>query len=146
MEVVRTRAELRAALALASRPVGFVPTMGWLHAGHTSLMEQARSRDATVVVSIFVNPRQFGEAADFTKYPRNEARDLAIAEAEGVDLVFAPDASEIYPPGFDTVVSVGSVAQPLVGATPATLLINPVARSRRRMRSKVPLAIGLSPM
>ncbi len=79
-------------------------------------MRQARSADATTVVTIFVNPRQFTVAADYTKYPRNEARDLAIAEAEGVDLVFAPDASEIYPPGFDTVVSVGSVAQPLEGA------------------------------
>ena len=67
-------------------------------------------------MTIFVNPRQFNVAADYTKYPRNEARDLAIAEAEGVDLVFAPDASEVYPPGFDTVVSVGAVAQPLEGA------------------------------
>jgi pantoate--beta-alanine ligase len=67
-------------------------------------------------VTIFVNPRQFTVADDYTKYPRNEARDLAIAEAEGVDIVFAPDASEIYPPGFDTVVSVGAVARPLEGA------------------------------
>ena len=90
--------------------------MGWLHEGHRALMRQARSADATTVVTIFVNPRQFNVAADYTKYPRNEARDLAIAEAEGVDLVFAPDASEVYPPGFDTVVSVGAVAQPLEGA------------------------------
>ena len=116
MEVVRTRAELRAALAVAPRPVGFVPTMGWLHAGHTSLMEQARSRDATVVVSIFVNPRQFGEAADFTKYPRNEARDLSICEAAGVDVVFAPPVDEVYVPGFDTTVTVGAIAVPLEGA------------------------------
>ncbi len=116
MEVVRTRAELRAALAAAPRPVGFVPTMGWLHAGHTSLMEQARSRDATVVVSIFVNPRQFGEAADFTKYPRNEARDLSICEAAGVDIVFAPPVDEVYVPGFDTTVTVGAIAVPLEGA------------------------------
>jgi pantoate--beta-alanine ligase len=116
VEVVRTRAELRAALAAAPRPVGFVPTMGWLHAGHTSLMEQARSRDATVVVSIFVNPRQFGEAADFTKYPRNETRDLAICEAAGVDLVFAPPVDEVYVPGFDTTVTVGAIAGPLEGA------------------------------
>ena len=116
MEVVRTRAELRAALAAAPRPVGFVPTMGWLHAGHTSLMEQARSRDATVVVSIFVNPRQFGDAADFTKYPRNEARDLSICEAAGVDVVFAPPVDEVYVPGFDTTVTVGAIAVPLEGA------------------------------
>ena len=90
--------------------------MGWLHEGHRALMRQARAADATTVVTIFVNPRQFTVADDYTKYPRNEARDLAIAEAEGVDIVFAPDASEIYPPGFDTVVSVGAVAQPLEGA------------------------------
>ncbi|OGO55417.1 MAG: pantoate--beta-alanine ligase [Chloroflexi bacterium RBG_16_72_14] len=116
MKVVRTRAELRAALAAARRPVGLVPTMGWLHAGHLSLVERARAESATVVVSIFVNPRQFGQAADFTKYPRNEARDLAMCEAAGVDLVFAPTVDEVYPPGFDTVVSVGAVAGPLEGA------------------------------
>src|SRR6187401_388014 len=90
--------------------------MGWLHEGHRALMRQARAVDATTVVTIFVNPRQFTVADDYTKYPRNEERDLAIAEAEGVDIVFAPDASEIYPPGFDTVVSVGAVASPLEGA------------------------------
>jgi len=90
--------------------------MGWLHEGHRALMRQARAADATTVVTIFVNPRQFTVADDYTKYPRNEARDQAIAEAEGVDIVFAPDASEIYPPGFDTVVSVGAVAGPLEGA------------------------------
>src|SRR4051812_46738842 len=114
--VVRTRADLRAALADAPRPVGLVPTMGWLHAGHVSLVERARADSATVVASIFVNPRQFGQREDFSKYPRNEARDLATFEAAGVDIVFAPDAPEIYPPGFDTVVSVGAVAQPLEGA------------------------------
>ena len=116
MQVVRTRAELREALAVAPRPVGFVPTMGWLHAGHTSLVERARAESATVVVSIFVNPRQFGEAADFTRYPRNEARDLANCDAAGVDLVFAPGVDEVYPPGSDTTVSVGAIAQPLEGA------------------------------
>ena len=115
-EVVRTRAALRDALAGAERPVGLVPTMGWLHDGHRALMRQARAADATTVVTIFVNPRQFNVADDFTKYPRNEARDLAICESEGVDLVFAPEPSEIYPPGFDTVVSVGAVARPLEGA------------------------------
>jgi pantoate--beta-alanine ligase len=115
-EVVRTREALRAALADAARPVGVVPTMGWLHEGHRALMRQARAADATTVVTIFVNPRQFTVADDYTKYPRNEARDVAIAEAEGVDIVFAPDASEVYPPGFDTVVSVGAVAGPLEGA------------------------------
>jgi pantoate--beta-alanine ligase len=114
--IVRTRAELRAALDRVARPVGVVPTMGWLHDGHRALMRQARATDATTVVTIFVNPRQFSVADDFMQYPRNEARDLAICEAEGVDLVFAPPASEVYPPGFDTVVTVGAVAQPLEGA------------------------------
>jgi pantoate--beta-alanine ligase len=114
--VVRTRAELREALADASRPLGLVPTMGWLHAGHRSLMQRARAADATTIATIFVNPRQFNEAADFQQYPRNEARDLAICEEEGVDLVFAPGVEEVYPRGFDTVVSVGAVARPLEGA------------------------------
>ena len=90
--------------------------MGWLHEGHRALMQRARSENATSVVSIFVNPRQFNEAADYTKYPRNEARDLEICETEGVDLVFAPSVDEVYPPGFDTKVVVGAVAKPLEGA------------------------------
>ena len=114
--VVRTRAALREALAAAPRPVGLVPTMGWLHEGHRALMRGARAESATVVVSIFVNPRQFNVASDFTRYPRNEAKDLAMCEAEGVDLVFAPEVEEIYPPGFATTVSVGAVAIPLEGA------------------------------
>jgi pantoate--beta-alanine ligase len=79
-------------------------------------MQRARADDATTIATIFVNPRQFNEAADFQRYPRNEARDLAICAEEGVDLVFAPDVAEVYPPGFDTVVSVGAVARPLEGA------------------------------
>jgi pantoate--beta-alanine ligase len=114
--VVRTRAELRDALADAPRSVGLVPTMGWLHDGHRALMRRARAESDTVVVSIFVNPRQFNVASDFTRYPRNEARDLAMCEAEGVDIVFAPEVEEIYPPGFATTVSVGAVAVPLEGA------------------------------
>ena len=90
--------------------------MGWLHDGHRALMRQARAANAMTIVTIFVNPRQFDVADDFTRYPRNEASDLAICEAEGVDLVFAPTASEIYPPGFDTIVSVGAVSRPLEGA------------------------------
>ena len=116
MQVVRTRADLRAVLASAPRPVGLVPTMGWLHAGHVSLVERARTESATVVMSIFVNPRQFGETRDFEQYPRNEAGDLAQAEAAGVDVVFAPSVEEVYPPGFDTLVSVGAIARPLEGA------------------------------
>jgi pantoate--beta-alanine ligase len=116
MQVVRTRAALRSLLASAPRPIGLVPTMGWLHAGHVSLVERARADSATVVMSIFVNPRQFGEARDFQQYPRDEARDFARAEAAGVDIVFAPSVDEVYPPGFDTVVSVGAISRPLEGA------------------------------
>jgi pantoate--beta-alanine ligase len=90
--------------------------MGWLHEGHRSLMARARADNATTIASIFVNPRQFNEAADYQRYPRNEARDLAICEEEGLDFVFAPDVEEIYPPGFDTTVRVGAVAGPLEGA------------------------------
>ena len=114
--VVRTRAELREALAEAPRPVGLVTTMGWLHEGHRALMRRARDENATTVATIFVNPRQFNEASDYTRYPRDEAHDIAICESEGVDIVFAPGVEEIYPPGFDTSVSVGAVSQPLEGA------------------------------
>jgi pantoate--beta-alanine ligase len=114
--VLRTRAELRHALAEEPRPIGLVPTMGWLHEGHRSLMRRAREADATSVATIFVNPRQFNEPADFTRYPRNEARDLAICEDERVDLIWAPPVDEVYVPGFDTSVSVGALAEVLEGA------------------------------
>ena len=90
--------------------------MGWLHEGHAALIRQARAENATVVVTIFVNPRQFNEAADYTQYPRDEARDVAFAGDHGADLIWAPPVDEVYPPGFDTTVSVGAVAQPLEGA------------------------------
>jgi len=115
-QVLRSRAELRAALAEVDRPLGLIPTMGWLHEGHRSLMQRARQDNPTTIATIFVNPRQFNEAADYQQYPRNEARDLAICADEGIDLVFAPDVDEVYPPGFDTAVSVGAVARPLEGA------------------------------
>ena len=90
--------------------------MGWLHDGHRELVGRARAENATTVVTIFVNPRQFNESADYTKYPRDEERDLAMLEEAAVDLVFAPGVEEVYPPGFDTTVSVGAVAEPLEGA------------------------------
>jgi len=90
--------------------------MGWLHDGHRALMARARAENATTVVTIFVNPRQFGDPADLARYPRNEARDLEVCQSEGVDLVFAPTVDEVYPPGFDTTVSLGAVARPLEGA------------------------------
>jgi pantoate--beta-alanine ligase len=116
MRVVRTRAELRDALSAAARPLGLVPTMGWLHEGHRSLMQRARADNPTTIATIFVNPRQFNEAADFQQYPRNETRDLEVCEEEGLDLVFAPPVEEVYPAGFDTLVTVGAVSRPLEGA------------------------------
>jgi pantoate--beta-alanine ligase len=116
VRVLRTREELQVALAAVPRPLGLVPTMGWLHDGHRSLMQRARAENATTIATIFVNPRQFNEAADYQRYPRNEARDRAICVEEGIDLIFAPDVEAVYPPGFDTTVSVGAIAQPLEGA------------------------------
>jgi pantoate--beta-alanine ligase len=79
-------------------------------------MQRARRDNPSTIATIFVNPRQFNEAADYQRYPRNEARDLAICADEGIDLVFAPDVDQVYPPGFDTTVSVGAIARPLEGA------------------------------
>lgn len=114
--VLRTRAELRAALTAAPRPIGLVPTMGWLHDGHRALIGRARSESATTVVTIFVNPKQFNDAADYGRYPRNEPRDVALCDDEGVDIVWAPPVDEVYIPGFDTTVTVGAVGQPLEGS------------------------------
>jgi pantoate--beta-alanine ligase len=99
MELLRTVAEVRSALARAPRPVGFVPTMGAFHAGHVSLFEAARRESSTVVVSLFVNPAQFGERKDLEHYPRDEARDAAMAADAGVDVLFAPGPKEMYPDG-----------------------------------------------
>ena len=107
MIVVHARDELRDALADRPRPFGLVPTMGWLHAGHRSLFRRARAENGTTIATIFVNPRQFNEAADYQRYPRNEARDLAICAEESVDIVFVPPVEAIYPPGFDTTVTLG---------------------------------------
>lgn len=118
MIVVRTVAHLRAALRdRRTGSIGLVPTMGALHEGHVSLLRAARADNDTLVLSIFVNPAQFDEQSDLAAYPRTEEADLAIAENAGVDVVFAPDVAEVYPPGFSTVVSVtGPVAGTLEGA------------------------------
>src|ERR1700754_2254196 len=108
--LVRTTAELRALLAAergAGRSVGLVPTMGYLHEGHLSLLRAARAECDVVVMSLFVNPTQFGPGEDLERYPRDEGRDLALAAAAGVDLVFAPSVAEMYPDGFETRVEVG---------------------------------------
>ena len=115
-DVVRTRADLRDALAKCRRPVGLVPTMGALHKGHASLIRRAHADDATVLVTIFVNPRQFNENSDFDAYPRDESADLRLCGAAGADLVFIPPVNEIYPAGFQTSGKVGALTKPLEGA------------------------------
>ena len=116
MQVVRGREELRSALDALPRPLGLVPTMGWLHAGHTSLIERARDECRAVAVSIFVNPRQFDDPADLERYPRGEVRDLALCAEAGADVVWVPGVDDVYPPGFDTSVTVERLALPLEGA------------------------------
>ena len=113
---MRTRAELREALAAAARPIGLVPTMGALHDGHASLIRRARDDNATVLVTIFVNPSQFNEASDFRKYPRDEAADRRLADSAGADLIWIPSVAAVYPEGFQTTVSVGALTEPLEGA------------------------------
>lgn len=116
MRVEKTIASLRDARRTLSGPIGLVPTMGYLHDGHLSLVRAAREQNAGVVASIFVNPTQFGPNEDFTTYPRDLPRDLALLESAGVDLVFAPEVEELYPAGFSTFVDVGPVAERLEGA------------------------------
>ena len=116
MQIARTVAEFRALRAAQPGPLGLVPTMGYLHEGHQSVIRAARAANATVALSLFVNPTQFGPNEDFTRYPRDEARDLAICEAEGVDLLLMPSVEEMYPAGASTTVSVGPLSTVLEGA------------------------------
>ena len=111
MKVVRTKAELREALAgprREGRRIGLVPTMGYFHEGHLSLMRQARRDCDLVVVSLFVNPTQFGPGEDLDSYPRDEDRDAQLAALEGVDVLWMPDAEQMYPEGFATTVEVAN--------------------------------------
>jgi pantoate--beta-alanine ligase len=105
------------ALKREGKRISFVPTMGFLHEGHASLLREGRKRGDILVLSIFVNPTQFGPNEDLDSYPRNLDGDCSIAESCGVDLVFAPSASGMYPPGFQTTVSLGALTQPLCGAS-----------------------------
>jgi pantoate--beta-alanine ligase len=118
VRTIRTVRELREALAperRAGRTIGLVPTMGSFHEGHLSLIRRARAQSDVVVVSLFVNPAQFGPGEDLEAYPRDEHRDQALAEAEGVDVLFAPPLEEVYPDGFDASVAVGGLTDVLCG-------------------------------
>ncbi len=120
MRVVNTVADLRTALSearLDGASIGFVPTMGFLHAGHASLMEVSVAANAVTVVSIYVNPLQFGAHEDLASYPTDRAGDLRTCEAAGVDLVFAPEAEEMHTADMSTTVAVGGVSSPLEGAS-----------------------------
>ncbi|WP_261306453.1 pantoate--beta-alanine ligase [Paenibacillus andongensis] len=121
MEVIHSIADLRSRIRDYRRKndqsVGFVPTMGYLHEGHASLLRKARAQSGLVVLSIFVNPLQFGPGEDFERYPRNTERDLQLAEAAGADLVFMPSVSEMYPSPTRTTVSVTGLTSRLCGAS-----------------------------
>ncbi|MGO4680800.1 pantoate--beta-alanine ligase [Microbacterium sp. 2MCAF23] len=120
MRIIRTIAEVRAAVGEAKRggkTVGLVPTMGAFHAGHLSLMREARKNNDLVVVSLFVNPTQFGPNEDLSRYPRDEARDAAMADEQGADILFAPEPAEIYPDGFATTIHIAGITDVLDGAS-----------------------------
>ncbi|MFD5224172.1 pantoate--beta-alanine ligase [Microbacterium sp. NPDC058342] len=130
MRIIRTIDEVRAAVRDAratGRTVGLVPTMGAFHEGHLSLMREARAQTDLVVVSLFVNPTQFGPTEDLDAYPRDEARDAALAEHEGVDILFAPAAAEIYPDGFATSIHVSGITDVLDGAARGSFHFDGVA-------------------
>jgi pantoate--beta-alanine ligase len=116
MRVIETIMEFRAAHAGLAGSLGLAPTMGYLHQGHLELVRRARAENEHVAVSIFVNPTQFGPREDLARYPRDLPRDLALLDAEGVDLVFAPSAAEMYPPHSATTVSAGPLDEALEGA------------------------------
>ena len=120
MRIVHTKVGLREALAEPrrnGRSIGLVPTMGYLHEGHVSLLRTARAECDIVVMSLFVNPAQFGPGEDLDRYPRDEARDARLAETAGTDLLYAPEVEEVYPAGFGTRVSVEGLTEVLCGDT-----------------------------
>ena len=123
MKILRTIADMRAAvgpLRIAGKSIGLVPTMGYFHEGHRSLMMRSKSTCDITVVTLFVNPTQFNDPKDLEAYPRDEKNDAAIADGAGVDFMFAPEAREIYPEGYATTVAVRGITEPLEGALRGT--------------------------
>jgi pantoate--beta-alanine ligase len=116
MQIAKNIAEMKAMRMKSPGSVGFVPTMGYLHEGHLALVKQARAENTAVVVSIFVNPTQFGPSEDFKTYPRDTERDLAMLQKEKTDIVFMPSAEEMYPEGFSSWVEVEKVTDRLEGS------------------------------
>lgn len=116
VKLIRTTQELRAWRRSVDATVGLVPTMGALHAGHAELLRRLRPRCEILVLSIFVNPTQFGLNEDLSKYPRTFERDRELAQSQGVDVIFAPDPAQIYPQGFSTYVEETKLSQPLCGS------------------------------
>ncbi|MEM5476522.1 pantoate--beta-alanine ligase [Pacificibacter sp. AS14] len=119
MKICRTKAELRETVKgfrANTETIGLVPTMGYLHEGHMTLVRTAKAQTARVITTIFVNPTQFGDPSDLNAYPRDEARDFAMLEAEGVDVVFAPAVEEMYDPSAQTMVETEKLANMLMGA------------------------------
>jgi pantoate--beta-alanine ligase len=114
MEIIETISDMRRYRRRLDEPVGFVPTMGYLHEGHLSLVKRAKAENITTVVSVFVNPTQFGPSEDFRSYPRDPQRDLAMLETF-TDIVFMPQTGEMYPENFDTWVEVGGITDKLEG-------------------------------
>ena len=120
MQVAETIAQMKRLRSELTEPLGFVPTMGYLHEGHISLVRHAREENASVAASIFVNPTQFAPTEDFEDYPRDTQRDLAMLKEAGTDIVFMPLAVEMYPQGFSSWVEVGKLTERLEGASRPT--------------------------